>query len=460
MADRVEKDFLGEKTIPADALYGIQTLRAVENFPVSGLRTHRSLVWAIAAVKMAAAGANVALGRLDREIGEAIVKAAGEVSDGKWRDQFVVDVFQAGAGTSFNMNANEVIANRALDILGDVRGNYQRVHPNDHVNMAQSTNDVFPTSLRIAGIAMTRELMPVLTDLEEALREKAIEFAPVIKSGRTHLQDAPPIRLGDVFGAYGVAVGKSRARIEIASRHLEELGIGGTAIGTGVNAGHDYHRLVVEHLRDITGFSLYGSANLVEMTQNMADFSHLSACLRDLALALIRIANDLRLMSSGPNTGLGEIDLPPVQPGSSIMPGKVNPVMAEMLDMVCFQVIGNDTAIALAVQAGQLELNVMMPLIAHNLLSSMEILKNAVSVFTDRCIKGITAHSEHCRDLAGRSMGLAALLNPYIGYEAAAEAAKEAVKTGATIKDVVVRKGLMTAREFEKLLEKSAGSSK
>ncbi|MDH4100025.1 MAG: aspartate ammonia-lyase [Nitrospirota bacterium] len=457
MAERVERDFLGEKTIPSDALYGIQTLRATENFPISGLTAHRSLIWAIAAVKMAGARTNMALGRLDRPIGEAIVQAAGEVFEGMWEDQFVVDVFQAGAGTSFNMNANEVIANRALELLDDARGNYRRVHPNDHVNMAQSTNDVFPTSLRLAGIAMTRELLPVLVALEEALSDKSKQFNDVIKSGRTHLQDAPPIRLGDVFHAYATAVGKARVRIQQAAGHLEELGIGGTAIGTGVNAGPEYRRLVVEHLGEITGFVLHESPDLIEMTQNMADFTHLSACLRELSLTLIRIANDLRLMSSGPNTGLGEIDLPPVQPGSSIMPGKVNPVMAEMLDMVCFQVVGNDTAVAMAVQAGQLELNVMMPLIAHNLLSSMEILKNAVSVFAERCVKGITAHDEHCRNIAEKSMGLAALLNPYIGYEAAAEAAKEAVKTGATIREIVVKKGLMTAQEFEKLVEESTG---
>lgn len=449
---RIERDSLGEKEVPLDAYYGVQTARAIENFPISGIKPPEVFIRATAMVKKASAMANMAVGSLDARIGKAIIIAAEEIINGMWHDQFLVDVYQAGAGTSHNMNVNEVIANRAIETLGGKKGDYRIVHPNDHVNMSQSTNDTFPTTMRIAALFMIHELLPVLNLLEDAFLEKAREFDGVIKSARTHLQDAVPIRLGQDFQAYGVSISKARAYIGEASESLKELGIGATAAGTGINTHPDYRLKAIEALRDITGIKdLRPSQDMLESINSMADFVKVSYSLKGLAIELTRIANDLRLLSSGPRTGLAEITLPPVQPGSSIMPEKVNPVLAEMLNMVCFQVIGNDLTITMASQAGQLELNVMMPVINYNLLHSIGILKNGVKVYTERCVKGIMANPDRCKEMADKTLGLATVLNPIIGYEKAVEIAQEAFKTGETVKEVVVRRGVLSKEEAEEV---------
>ncbi len=453
MTTRLEKDTLGTMEVPAAAYYGAQTARAVANFPISGLRPHPALVWATLVVKKCAARANMATGRLAVEVGTAIVQAADEALAGKLADQFVVDPFQAGAGTSHNMNVNEVLANRAAELLGGNRGDTVLVHPNDHVNMAQSTNDVFPTAMRLACLRMEGELRPELEGLAAELRRKGREFDRILKSGRTHLQDAVPIRLGQEFAAYAVAIEKSLAGIGRCIPGLRELGIGGTAVGTGLNAEARYIELVIGEIARETGFPVSGSADLVETTQNMDPFVAFSATLKGLAVNLVRIANDLRLLASGPRTGLAEITLPPVQPGSSIMPGKVNPVMAEVTDMVAFQVIGADTVVTLAAQAGQLELNVMMPVIAFNLLFSCEILKNVVGKFRDSCIAGITANEGRCRRYMEESVGLATVLAPYLGYAAAAEVAKESQKTGRSVKEIIEARELLSPEAMTKILD-------
>ncbi|MBI1821667.1 MAG: aspartate ammonia-lyase [Nitrospirae bacterium] len=450
---RIEKDTLGELEVPAEAYYGIQTARAVHNFPISRLKSHRELIRSITMVKWAAAEANMACDQLNLKVGKAIQKAAEEIIAGRWDDQFVVDVFQAGAGTSFNMNANEVIANRAIELFGGKRGEYHKIHPNDDVNRSQSTNDVFPTAMRISALFMLQKLEPVLIQLEKALSVKARDFNGLIKSGRTHLQDAVPIRLGQEFSGYARAVIRARERIKRAGKGMQELGLGGSAVGTGINTHPRYQKRVVSALKKVSGLRLFPSPDLFERMQSMADFVALSGSLRELAVELIRIANDLRLLSSGPRTGLAEINLPAVQPGSSIMPGKVNPVMAEVTNMVCFQVIGNDMTITLAAQAGQLELNVMMPAISFNLLQSLEILTSDIRLFSERCIKGITANAIKCREYAGQSPGLATVLNPYIGYESAARVAKESMKTGKSLRDIVIEKGVLSVREVDQVLD-------
>ncbi len=450
---REEKDSLGMLEVPMDAYWGVQTARAVANFPISGLRPHPDFIRATAMVKWAAAAANMSCGKLTAKIGKAIQAAAQEIIDGRWMDQFVVDVFQAGAGTSHNMNANEVIANRAIEHLGGTRGDYKQVHPNDHVNMSQSTNDVFPTAMRVATLLLLQKLDPVVGRLEKALAEKAKAFDTIIKSGRTHLQDAVPIRLGQEFSGYAHAVRRARARMGAASAGLHELGLGGSAAGTGLNTHPAYQKKVTAALSKISGLDLIPSKNLFERMQSMADFVETSGALRALAAEMIRIANDLRLLSSGPRTGFAEIVLPPVQPGSSIMPGKVNPVMAEVTNMVCFHVIGNDMTILLAAQAGQMELNVMMPVINFNLLQSLEILINDLDLFTARCVKGITANAVRCRDYAEASVGLATILNPRIGYEAAAEVAKTSAATGRAVREVIIEKGILSAEEVDRLLD-------
>src|SRR5438477_1183488 len=376
---RIERDSLGERELPADVYYGIQTARAIENFPISGWKPYPALVTATIQIKKAAARANSALGSLHTRIATAIESAADEVLTGKLRDQFVVDPFQAGAGTSHNMNANEVLANRAIELLGGERGDYSIVHPNDHVNMAQSTNDVFPTAMRLAALEEVSELISALELLAEALQTKSTEFDKIVKSGRTHLQDAVPIRLGQEFGGYATAIRKNADRIARAAEELKEIGLGGTAAGTGLNASAGYRKRVIEELSRVTNQPLRATENYFEAMQSMSPFVALSSAVRTLATDVIRIANDLRLLSSGPNTGLAEVNLPAVQPGSSIMPGKVNPVIAEMTDMVCFQVMGNDLVVATAAQAGQLELNVMMPVISFNLSMSLTILTNALT---------------------------------------------------------------------------------
>lgn len=452
-ATRQERDSLGTFTVPADALYGVQTARAVHNFPISGLRAWPALVDAIVTVKKAAALANRDLGRLPPEKAKAIVSAADEVLAGQHRDQFVVDVFQAGAGTSFNMNANEVLANRANEKAGIDRGNYTSgVHPNDDVNMAQSTNDVFPTSMRLAALSLSGPLATEVDHLAMAFEEKGQQFEGILKSGRTHLQDAVPIRLGQEFAAYGKTMRKGATRLRSSENALAELGIGGSAAGTGLNAGTEYRLRIVEHLRDLTGLPVRPADDPVELMQSQAAVAEYSGALRSLALELTRIANDLRLLASGPRTGLGEILLPPVQPGSSIMPGKVNPVMAEMLNMVCFQVLGCDTTIAYATQAGQLELNVMMPVMAWNLLFAQTILTNALHVFTERCVAGIEADEAQCAYFLHRSVGLATILNPAIGYNAAAEIAKESVATGKSLRELVLERCLLTEAQMDNMI--------
>ncbi|MEK6571961.1 MAG: aspartate ammonia-lyase [Bacteroidota bacterium] len=453
MEFRIEKDSLGERQVPAEAYYGIQTHRAIENFPISGLRAKPSYVEATVHIKKAAAKVNKALGLLDAKKADAIVQAADEILSGKFREWFVVDVYQAGAGTSHNMNTNEVIANRAIETLGGKKGDYSLVHPNDHVNMAQSTNDVCPTAIRIGALMEVRKLLPALENLEKATAGKAKAFDHVIKSGRTHLQDAVPIRLGQEFGGYAVNVRKHRGAIELASNSCKELGIGGTAAGTGLNAHPKYRELMVKELSSQLGFKFRMADDYFEAMQSLRPIVELSGGLRNLAQDLIRIANDLRLLSSGPKTGLSEINLPAVQPGSSIMPGKVNPVIAEMLDMVCFQVIGCDTTVLLAAQAGQLELNVMMPVVAWNLLHEIEILKASIDVFVKFCVEGITANEEVCKQYAEGSMSIVTVLNPHIGYAKAAEIAKEYLKSGKPIRQLILEKGLLTAEQLDKIFD-------
>jgi aspartate ammonia-lyase len=452
MATRQEKDTMGSVQVPERAYFGAQTQRAIGNFPISGLKPHQALVRATVRIKKGAAEANLATGRLDAEVGAAIIKAAEEVLQGELADQFVVDPFQAGAGTSHNMNVNEVLANRANEILGGKLGEYARVNPNDHVNMAQSTNDVFPTAMRLASLELADLLLGELDSLVSALRHKGQEFDGILKSGRTHLQDAVPIRLGQEFAAYARAIENNRGGVQRALPGLRELGIGGTAVGTGLNAEESFIDQIVEGLACETGQDLTRSPNLVERMQNMDPFVALSSAIKGAAVNLIRIANDLRLLSSGPRTGLGEINLPAMQPGSSIMPGKVNPVMAEVTDMVCFQVMGCDLAVSLAAQAGQLELNVMMPVIAFNLLFSLEILKNCLHQFTTLCVVGISANEGRCRSYLDQSVGLATVLAPSIGYAAAAEVAKESATTGKSIRQVILERGILNEQALEEVL--------
>ena len=450
---RTETDSLGDVLVPGEALWGAQSQRAIENFDVSGLKQPASYLSATALVKLAAAEVNMALGLLDKEHGQAIAEAAREIVEGRWHDQFVVDPFQAGAGTSHNMNANEVIANLANEKLGGQRGVYQPVHPNDHVNMAQSTNDVIPTVLRVAASLEVGSLLDALDGLAAHLKEKAAAFDRVLKPGRTHLQDAVPVRLGQEFGGYAQAIRLDRERIARAAEGLRRLGIGGTATGTGLNSHPRYHICMVERLAELTGIPFVSSGNLFESMQSSADMTDFSSALRTLAVTLTRIANDLRLLSSGPTTGLFEINLPALQPGSSIMPGKVNPVIPEMLNMVCYHVMGNDLAVMSAAQAGQLELNVMTPIIAYNLLQSMQILTNGVRLFADRCIRGITANVERCQELAEKSIGLATALNAYIGYAAAAKVAQEAMTRNVPLRQVILEQELLTEEQLAQILD-------
>ncbi|HEY7027364.1 MAG TPA: aspartate ammonia-lyase [Gemmatimonadales bacterium] len=453
MTTRIEKDPLGEKAVPSGALYGIQTLRAAENFPISGLRPLPAFVDAVVWIKRSAALTHKETGRLDPKLADAIVQAADEVLSGKHRDQFIVDVYQAGAGTSHNMNCNEVLANRANEILGQARGSYSPVHPNDHVNMAQSTNDVIPTAMRLAALATLPGLLGGLDALGDALLEKGHQFDGVIKSGRTHLQDATPIRLGQEFAAYGRTVLRHREKLAQAAEWLRSLGIGGTAVGTGLNAEPEYPGLMVKHLRAVTGLDLKVGEDRVQLMQSMGDIATFSGALRAWTLDLNKIANDIRLLASGPRTGLAEILLPAVQPGSSIMPGKVNPSIAEMVNQVCFQVLGLDTTIAMAAEAGQLELNVMMPVMTHNVVFAMTLLTNAAHVFADRCIRGIEADEAQCAHWLERSPALVTALAPKIGYAESAKLAKEAVASGLSVKELVVKKGLLKGKELDEVLD-------
>lgn len=451
---RIERDSMGEMEIPNQVYYGIQTWRAIANFPISGIKPLGTYVDACVLIKKATAIANGKLGCIPLEISDAIVQAANEVLQGKFRDQFVVDIYQAGAGTSHHMNINEVLANRALEILGDEKGNYQRVSPNDHVNYGQSTNDVIPTAIRIGALlALEHTLYPGLSDAITALENKGDEFEDIVKSGRTHLQDAVPVRLGETFRAWAQILSDHLNRIETAAQDLTILGLGGSAAGTGLNTHPQYPQLVAQILSELIGQPLKPAPHLMAAMQSMAPFVNVSGSLRNLAQDCVKISHDLRLMDSGPKTGLKEIQLPPVQPGSSIMPGKYNPVMAEMTSMVCFQVMGYDSAIALAAQAGQLELNVMMPLIAYNLIHSIEILGNTISALTQRCIVGISANCDRCLHYAEGSLALVTALNPHIGYLNAAAVAKESLETGKSLRQIVLEKGLMTAEELATVLD-------
>jgi fumarate hydratase class II len=461
---RIEKDSLGEIEIPVAAYWGAQTQRAIHNFPITGLKPYPAFIWSMAIIKRAAAEVNADLGLFKNiEVGgqtvagsalsQAIIQAADEVVEGEFADQFVVDPIQAGAGTSHNMNTNEVIANRANEILGyPLNAVAKPVHPNDHVNMAQSTNDTIPTAIRLGCLWRMNELNTALDALMAAFYAKALEFDDIVKSGRTHLQDAVPVRLGQEFCAYACAIERDVNKICQAAENLKRLGIGGTATGTGLNAHPEYHPRMIQVLSRLSGIDLQESDNLFESMQSMADPLYFSGALRTLAQDLIRIANDLRLLSSGPSTGLDEIRLPAVQPGSSIMPGKVNPVMAEMMNMAMFQVVGNDTTVLMAAQAGQLELNVMMPIIAYNLFQSMDIIINAASVFAEKCVAGIKANAEKAEGWLAKNAILVTALNPVIGYAKGAEVAKEAMNAGLTVRQVVLEKGYLSPEEADKLL--------
>jgi len=450
---RIERDPLGEKAVPAAALYGIQTLRAAENFPISGLRPLPAFVDAVVWIKRSAALVHRETGRLEARLADAIVQGADEILAGQHRDQFIVDVYQAGAGTSHNMNCNEVLANRANEILGSARGTYQPVHPNDHVNMAQSTNDVIPTAMRLATLATLPRTLAALDRLATSLLTKGVQFDAIVKSGRTHLQDATPIRLGQEFTAYGHTVERHKRKIAEAAEWVRELNIGGTAVGTGINAEPQYPELMVRHLQQISGLQLRVGEDRVQLMQSMGDIATISGALRAYVLDLNKIANDIRLLASGPRTGLAEIQLPSVQPGSSIMPGKVNPSIAEMVNQVCYQALGLDTTVALASEAGQLELNVMMPVMAHNIVFMLIIVGNASAALAERCVDGIEADEAQCAYWLERSPALVTALAPRIGYAEAAKLAKEAVASGLTVRELVVKKGLLKGKDLEEVLD-------
>jgi aspartate ammonia-lyase len=453
IATRTEKDSLGTKEIPSNVYYGIQTLRAVENYPISGMRAHPTLIRAFGMVKQAAAEANKELGLLDEKRANAIIQAAQDVQSGKFNDSFVVDVFQAGAGVSFHMNSNEVIANRAVEILGGTLGDASVVHPNDHVNYGQSTNDVFPTGMRLATLLELEKLYPALDGLSAALEQKATEFHSILKSGRTHMQDAVPMRLGQEFAAYAGAIRRATAAVKQSSGYLQELGLGGSAVGTGINTHPDYREKAIAHLARISGQKVRPVDDMRYAMQSNLAMAAVSSALRNLSLEVIRISNDLRLLSSGPNTGLAEVNLPGLQPGSSIMPGKINPVMPELAAMVAFQVIGNDMAVAMAVQAGQLELNVMMPTMSYSVLQSITILTNMLRQFTDKCVAGLTANETRCAFYTQATVSLATALNPYIGYAKAAEIVKESVATGRGIIEIAREKKLLSEQEISEILD-------
>jgi aspartate ammonia-lyase len=456
MTFRIEHDTLGEVRVPSEAYFGAQTQRAVENFPISGMRAPDALITATVLIKKAAAETNMRLGRLPRKLGRAIVQAADEILAGSLRDQFVVDVYQAGAGTSHNMNTNEVVANRAAELLGGRKGATNLVHPNDHVNMGQSTNDVFPTATRLSLLLVVPDLLRAARDLATSLDAKAREFARVLKTGRTHLQDAVPITLGQEFSGYAACILAGCAEVERASDGLKELNLGATAVGTGINAGTEYAELAIARLRRYTHIDVRPAANRFRVTQSMGDVVSYSGAVRRLAIELSKIASDLRLLSMGPRAGIAEIQLPPVQPGSSIMPGKVNPSIAEMVNQVCFQVRGCDETIAAAAEAGQLELNVMMPVIAWNALHETSIITRAIDVLRTRSVDGIRADGARARELLDRSTAIATALSPYIGYEATAEIAKESVKTGRSIREIVESRGLLESAALDRILSPEA----
>lgn len=450
---RVEFDSIGEKEIPVNAYYGVQTLRAAENFYITGLTMHPEIIKSIAQIKKAAAITNFEVGRLDKRRADAIVKACDEIIAGKLYDQFIVDPIQGGAGTSLNMNANEVIANRAIEILGGRKGEYSLINPNDHVNYGQSTNDVFPSCGRITALKLMNKAQKQLERLYTALIHKAEEFDQVIKMGRTQLQDAVPIRLGQEFKAYSTAIRRDITRFENAKREMSYLNLGGTAIGTGLNADVQYLQMVVKNIALISGLNLVQAYDLIDATQNLDGYAYVSGVIKACAVNLSKMSNDIRLMSSGPRTGLGEINLPARQNGSSIMPGKVNPVIPEVVNQVAFNIIGNDLTITMATEAGQLELNAFEPIIFYNLFQSIETLAYAVSTLVDNCITGITANEDRCRQMVENSVGIITAICPYVGYERAAVIAKEAIQSGKPIKELILRDDLLTKEELEIILD-------
>ncbi|MBS4211558.1 MULTISPECIES: aspartate ammonia-lyase [Neobacillus] len=449
---RVEQDFLGKKEIPENAYYGIQTLRAVENFPITGYRIHEELIKALAMVKKAAAIANMNTKRLYSGLGEKIVQAAEEIIEGKWHDEFIVDPIQGGAGTSMNMNANEVIGNRALELLGHKKGDYKHLSPNSHVNMSQSTNDAFPTAIHIATLNLLSKLLETMQYMHSVFKAKAKQFETVIKMGRTHLQDAVPIRLGQEFEAYSRVLERDMKRISQSRNHLYEVNMGATAVGTGLNADPQYIEDVVKQLAEISGLPLVNAEHLVDATQNTDAYTEVSAALKVCMMNMSKIANDLRLMASGPRAGLAEISLPARQPGSSIMPGKVNPVMPELINQIAFQVIGNDHTICLASEAGQLELNVMEPVLVFNLLQSISIMNNGFRSFTDHCLAGIEANEARLKEYVEKSVGIITAVNPHLGYEAAARIAREATLTGKSVRELCLQHDVLTEEELDQIL--------
>lgn len=450
---RIEKDSLGEVKVSAEAYWGAQTQRAVENFPISGIKPHPALIKAAALVKRAACATNTGLGLIEQSHAAMIMAVCDEIIGGQWHDQFVVDVYQAGAGTSFHMNLNEVIANRANELLGHPRGSYKPIHPNDTVNMSQSTNDFIPTTIRITGLQLSRKLIEKLEGLRVSFDEKAKEFDSIIKSARTHLQDAVPIRLGQEFSGYEMNINRHIGWLRGANYELAEIGLGGSAAGTGLNCHPDYRSHVALKLAEMTGIEIRPARNYFEAMQSMAPFVGVSSTLRNLAQDLIRIANDFRLMASGPRTGLAELLLPARQPGSSIMPGKVNPVMPEMLTMVCFSIIGNDQAILLAAQAGQMELNVMMPLIAYKLCDSLTILTSAIDAFNHQCVKGLQVDPERCRHYAETSAAVVTALNPTLGYMKAAEVVKRSYAENKTVRQILLEEKLVPEEKLNEILD-------
>ncbi|BCS87811.1 aspartate ammonia-lyase [Pseudodesulfovibrio sediminis] len=451
---RIEHDSLGEVQVPVDAYYGVQTKRAMDNFHISGIQLshYPRLINALAYVKLAASDANSSLGLLDEDKSRAISRACEELLSGKLHDQFVVDVMQGGAGTSTNMNANEVICNRALELMGYQKGEYDKLHPLNDVNMSQSTNDVYPSALKIALILEIRELMDAMRYLKKAFAAKGTEFADVIKMGRTQLQDAVPMTLGQEFSAWGVMIGEDVQRLDEAQSLVHEINMGATAIGTGLNAHPDYTRTVTEKLVESTTLQLVSSPDLVEATQDTGVYVQLSGVLKRVAVKLSKICNDLRLLSSGPRCGVNEINLPPMQPGSTIMPGKVNPVIPEVVNQVAFAVVGNDMTITMASEAGQLELNVMEPVIGYSLFQSMNMLRRACLTLADSCVSGITANRDRCREMVEHSIGLVTALNPFLGYEKSTEIAKEAMKTGGSVYAIVLEKGYLSQEELDDIL--------
>ena len=451
---RIEHDLLGDRAVPASAYYGVHTLRALENFPITGtaISIYPDLVSALACVKKAAALANAELGLLDPMKAAAIARACDEVAAGALADQFVVDVIQGGAGTSTNMNANEVIANRALEILGHAKGDYAHLHPLEDVNMSQSTNDVYPTAIKVALNFGIRRLAAQMRYLREAFEVKAEAFADVLKMGRTQLQDAVPMTLGQEFGTYAVMLGEDEERLQEAAALVREVNLGATAIGTGINAHPDYAALVCRRLSEIAGMDLVTASNLIEATQDAGSFVQLSGVLKRIAVKLSKTCNDLRLLSSGPRAGLGEINLPAVQAGSSIMPGKVNPVIPEVVNQIAFEVIGNDITVSFAAEGGQLQLNAFEPVIAHSLFKSLLHLTNGCTTLADRCVRGITANTEYLKSTVDRSIGLVTALNPIIGYANATDVAREALLTGGHVADIVLARGLMTRAELDEVL--------